>query len=116
MTRQNTNLVKCDSQQVPHLWPGEDEGFQFARVHGHFSSNPLLDLGDNLAFVIGDLPPIGFVVPFVVHLARPEPVIEFLFNGKLVNNFTGRNEYKNPALFWRHGVSVVSPWYPHVWL
>ncbi len=76
--REDKHILLRYVQHVPHLRPGEDEGFKFAYLDGDFPFDALSDLGDEAALVVGDLAFIGFVGPVVLHVAWPEAAVDLV--------------------------------------
>ena len=70
MRREDQHVLFSQIQHVTHLRPSEDQCFQLARLNGDFSCDSLLDLGDELVLVIGNLPLVRLVVPVVANLAE----------------------------------------------
>ena len=74
-------------QHIPHFGSREDKCLQLARCNCYLSRDPLPELGDELALVVGYLPLVRFVTAVIAHLARPEPVVEFLSGDDFLRPF-----------------------------
>ena len=72
------DIFPLQIQHIPHLGPGEDEGFQFAYLDGDLPCNTFLDLSDAATLVVGDLAFVGLVGPVVLHGAGPEASVDLV--------------------------------------